>query len=330
MSRQGQNIRLRLITVTGLLLAAAGIGTALYFLLGHAGPTTGHGKMPVTTANREYAPPPNPELQLYKPITAEQAEEENDELPFSDAPIERALPLVLPSSQLLPIERRNASNCLSSAIYYEAGNETSQGKRGVAQVILNRVRHPAFPNSICGVVYQGSERRTGCQFSFTCDGSLARRPARNSWEQARLIAIGAISGAVEPSVGMSTHYHANYVMPYWAPSLNKIVKVGSHIFYRWKGSWGRRQAFVQNVQLDDNDLFPMMDRIALSPEEEIFEINLPIKPPSRIIADDTSSVLASVQSRPNMTSQIAPEILADQRISTLTADEQKSTLRTDQ
>lgn len=331
MSQPDKNIRLRLIIVMALLLAAAGTTAALYLLLAPSGPTAESTNLPIKNANGAESEPPEPELQLYKPITAAQAEEENDELPFSTMPIERALPLVLPPSQLLPIERRNAIDCLSSAIYYEAGNETSQGKRGVAQVVLNRVRHPAFPNSICGVVYQGSERRTGCQFSFTCDGSLARRPSRKSWEQARLIAIGAISGAVEPTVGMSTHYHANYVMPYWAPSLNKIVKVGSHIFYRWKGSWGRRQAFVQTVQLDDIDLFPMMnDRIVLDPEEDTFEIDLPIEPPSRIVADEAASALTSVQLRPKMTSPIAPEILADQRTSTLTADDQKSTLKTDQ
>lgn len=331
MSRQGQNIRLRLAIVVAVLLAAAVTAAALHFLSGQSGPTSARVNLPITNANEEGSSPPEPELQLYKPITAEQAEKENDLLPFSTAPIERALPLVLPSSQLLPIERRNAIDCLSSAIYYEAGNETNQGKRGVAQVVLNRVRHPAFPNSICGVVYQGSERRTGCQFSFTCDGSLAHRPTRNSWDQARLIAIGAISGAVEPTVGMSTHYHADYVIPYWAPSLNKIVKVGSHIFYRWKGSWGRRAAFVQTVQLEDEDPFPVMnDVIGLDSEDEIIETDLPTKLPSRIIADDTSSALTSVRARPNIASSITPEILADQRNSTLTADEQQSKLKADQ
>lgn len=328
MSRQGQNIRLGLVIVPAILFVAALAAAALCLLTEQSAPSAASVNLPSENADGDVSSPPEPELQLYKPITAEQAEAENDQLPFSAAPIEQALPLVLPASQLLPIQRRNAIDCLSSAIYYEAGNETSQGKRGVAQVVLNRVRHPAFPNSICGVVYQGSERRTGCQFSFTCDGSLARRPTRISWDQARLIAIGAISGAVEPTVGMSTHYHADYVIPYWAPSLNKIVKVGSHIFYRWKGSWGRRQAFVQTVQLDDHQPLPTMNgRIVFDPEEEILGIDLPLIPPSRIIADYTSSVLTSVQPRPNITSPIVPKILADQRISTLTADEQKSTLK---
>src|SRR3546814_17339709 len=69
-------------------------------------------------------------------------------------------------------------DCLTAAIYYEAAQESESGKRGVAQVVLNRARHPAFPSSICGVVYQGSERKTGCQFTFTFDGSLARKPSR--------------------------------------------------------------------------------------------------------------------------------------------------------
>lgn len=328
MSRQGQNTRLGLVLVSAILLVAALAAAALCLLTEQPAPSPARVNTPSVNADGDISPPPEPELQLYKPITAEQAEVENDQLPFSTAPIEQALPLVLPSSQLLPIQRRNAIDCLSSAIYYEAGSETSQGKRAVAQVVLNRVRHPAFPNSICGVVYQGSERRTGCQFSFTCDGSLARRPTRFSWDQARLIAIGAISGAVEPTVGMSTHYHADYVIPYWAPSLNKIVKVGSHIFYRWKGSWGRREAFVQTVQLDDGQLLPTMKgRIVFDPEEELLGIDLPIIPPSRIIADDTSPVLSRSQSRQTMTSPIVSDILADQGISTLTVDEQKSTLK---
>ena len=273
-------------------------------------------------------PVPEPELNLYKPIDAQQAQQENASLPFSTAPIERALPLVMPSGQLLPIRRRNAIDCLTSAIYYEAGNEIDQGKRGVAQVILNRVRHPAFPNSICAVVYQGSKRRTGCQFSYTCDGSLARRPTRKKWDQARLIAIGAISGAVEPSVGMSTHYHANYVLPYWAPSLAKVTQVGSHIFYRWKGAWGRRRAFVETVKLEDEEF---QEGVTVDMDTDIasdtVEVAPPIKLPSRIIADDEAGLASFAQPDSNLTDPVVPEILADQNGSTLTADEQKSTLK---
>ena len=97
---------------------------------------------------------------------------------------------------------------------------------------------------MCGVVYEGSTRATGCQFTFTCDGSLARRPSEWSWNRARKVAEAALAGSVFAPVGMATHYHANYVVPYWASSLTKNAIVGTHIFYRWAGGWGRPAAFT--------------------------------------------------------------------------------------
>lgn len=134
-------------------------------------------------------------------------------------------------------------DCLTAAIYYEAGNEPVEGQRAVAQVVLNRVRHPAYPNSICGVVYQGAQRETGCQFTFACDGSLARKPMAGGWARSRSIAAAALGGYVYPAVGWATHYHADYVVPYWAAKLIKIDTVGAHIFYRWAGAWGEQAAF---------------------------------------------------------------------------------------
>ncbi|MFA9201151.1 MAG: cell wall hydrolase, partial [Cypionkella sp.] len=127
--------------------------------------------------------------------------------------------------------------------YYEAGFEPMAGRRAVAQVVLNRMRHKAFPKSVCGVVYQG-HTRPGCQFSFTCDGSLRRRPDPQAWLQAQSVARAALEGYVETSVGLATHYHANYVMPYWAPRLAKLTQIGAHIFYRWHGGWGRPAAYA--------------------------------------------------------------------------------------
>lgn len=135
-----------------------------------------------------------------------------------------------------------ALQCLSQAVYYEAANETVTGKRAVAQVVLNRMRHPAYPKSVCGVVYEGSDRRV-CQFSFTCDGSLLRKPGGPRWAESRQVAEAALNGATEPSVGTATHYHADYVLPRWAYTLAKIEQIGAHIFYRFPGGWGRRAAF---------------------------------------------------------------------------------------
>jgi spore germination cell wall hydrolase CwlJ-like protein len=133
--------------------------------------------------------------------------------------------------------------CLTAAVYYEARSEGFEGQRAVAQVVLNRARHPAFPNSVCGVVYQGSKRRTGCQFSFTCDGSLRARREPAAWAQARKVAGAALAGSVYGPVGHATHYHASYVQPWWAASLHRAVSVGSHIFYRWRGDWGAPKSF---------------------------------------------------------------------------------------
>lgn len=136
------------------------------------------------------------------------------------------------------IDRTRALECLTAAVYYEARSEPDQGQRAVAQVVLNRVAHPSYPNTVCGVVFQGSERTTGCQFSFTCDGSMARRPTPFFWERSRRVAEMALSGYVEPSVGLATHYHTVAIFPYWAPSLNYITTVGAHKFYRFRGRAG--------------------------------------------------------------------------------------------
>ncbi|MEZ5734644.1 MAG: cell wall hydrolase [Novosphingobium sp.] len=191
-------------------------------------------------------PLPVPELPVLQPLSGQQAFAANETLPFSAEAVEVAAPFSLGSGPQALLSRDSAIDCLTAAIYYEAGFEGEQGQRAVAQVVLNRVRHPAFPSSVCEVVYQGSERRTGCQFTFTCDGSLKRKPAIGAWDRARQIAVQALDGKVEPSVGMATHYHANYVLPYWAPKLAKITAIGQHIFYRWSGFWGKRVAFSRS------------------------------------------------------------------------------------
>ncbi len=137
---------------------------------------------------------------------------------------------------------RNALKCMTQAIYYEAANEPVKGKRAVAQVVLNRVRHPAYPSSVCGVVYEGVNQAV-CQFSFTCDGSLLRVPMARQWQEASDVAKAALAGTVETDVGTATNYHADYVVPRWAYSMGKIEQIGAHIFYRFKGNWGNARAF---------------------------------------------------------------------------------------
>jgi hypothetical protein len=157
------------------------------------------------------------------------------------APGQAAEPFVVGERSERDVEA--SLRCLTAAVYYEARSESFEGQRAVAQVVLNRVRHPAFPKSVCGVVYQGSNRRTGCQFSFTCDGSLRARRDQASWARARRIAGAALAGSVYGPVGHATHYHASYVRPWWAASLTRAVTVGTHIFYRWRGDWGDPKSF---------------------------------------------------------------------------------------
>ncbi|MBB4841084.1 spore germination cell wall hydrolase CwlJ-like protein [Sphingomonas kyeonggiensis] len=158
-----------------------------------------------------------------------------------DGSIQPALPFHLAGSG---VDKARALQCLTTAIYYEAANEPSDGQRAVAQVILNRVRHPAFPATVCGVVFQGSEKR-GCQFSFACDGAMARAPMRSAWDRAARVAAAALSGQVFGAVGEATHYHTYAVTPSWNRSLVMTGVFGAHFFHRWKGWWGTAAAFRQ-------------------------------------------------------------------------------------
>jgi len=125
------------------------------------------------------------------------------------------------------------ATCLAEAIYYEARSESRSGQVAVAQVIQNRVYSKHFPDSICGVVFQGSERSTGCQFSFTCDGSMDRTPKGKSWDRSVDIARYVLTESPRSLVGRSTHYHTTEINPHWSGSLHRTAQVGSHIFYRF-------------------------------------------------------------------------------------------------
>lgn len=135
----------------------------------------------------------------------------------------------------LPTGRDRALECMTLAIAYESGFEPRAGQIAVGEVIVNRTRHRAYPKSVCGVVFQGSQRRTGCQFTFTCDGALRRPLPPRVMASARQVAAEVLAGASSGLVGGATHYHASYVSPYWAPSLVRLGMIGQHIFYRGSG-----------------------------------------------------------------------------------------------
>ncbi len=122
-------------------------------------------------------------------------------------------------------------DCLTGAVYYEARGESPRGQYAVAQVVMNRVKHPAFPKSVCGVVFQGASRR-GCQFSFACDGSMRARVEGDAWRRARRVAARAITGAAMAEIGSATHFHTTGVAPAWQLEMARVTQVGAHVFYR--------------------------------------------------------------------------------------------------
>ena len=197
-----------------------------------------------------------PRLDLGAPDAAAQAEEAR--LINALRPISRAPLADMPAFRLdgETDDARRALTCLTQAVYYEAAREPALGQAAVAQVVLNRVRHPGYPKTVCGVVYQGSARSTGCQFTFTCDGSLSRSPDPGLWASAAAVARRALSGHVVREVGSATHYHADYVAPYWAPTLVKLAQIGAHIFYRWTGPSGERGAFSGRYAGGEANLTP--------------------------------------------------------------------------
>ena len=305
------------------LVFCAAVAAACFYYYPMQGRLSATGAADRSHASVQSVAVPVPEPQIYKPLTPEEGLAANAALPFSSLPVERPPAFNLVNSTADPLIGKTALECLTSAIYYEAGNESYQGQRAVAQVILNRVRHPAFPNSVCGVVLQGSERRTGCQFTYTCDGSLARKPSIGGWQRAQSVALLALGGLVEPSVGMATHYHANYVIPYWAPKLDKIAQIGTHIFYKWKGGWGRRDAFTSRYageSIGSAQLASLTGLLPIDMNVMTDEIAAPIGPPKAALAADRHGVLVHGANQLPPGTSGGTRILADERQGTLAVD----------
>ncbi|GEN99034.1 hypothetical protein NSE01_08670 [Novosphingobium sediminis] len=126
----------------------------------------------------------------------------------------------------------DAMRCLTLAVAYEAGNQPLAGQEAVAEVVLNRLAHPAFPKSVCGVVWQGWRRGAGCQFTFVCDGALLRRLDDRTIRAAQAVAQAALGGDAPRRVAGALNYHAAYVQPAWAATLDPVGRIGAHLFYR--------------------------------------------------------------------------------------------------
>ncbi|WP_439951232.1 cell wall hydrolase [Sphingomonas azotifigens] len=239
--------------VTGIVALVALVVPALLVRNAPRMPHRAHRVPPVALAARVV---PKEELPPVEPVaiadlSPEDARAFNASIPFSTDPNPAARPFHLVGSA---DSQERAVDCLAAAEVYEAGDD-ALGERAVAQVVLNRIRHPAFPKTVCGVVFQGSERSTGCQFTFSCDGALLRwSPTPAAWTRARDIARMALHGTVFRPVGHATHYHTDWVVPYWSASLDKIVELHTHLFFRWAGWWGTPPAFNRGYVADEPNI----------------------------------------------------------------------------
>jgi spore germination cell wall hydrolase CwlJ-like protein len=227
---------------------------------------------PIAQARREAAeiarlpglPSDAPVIARPSLVPMDQARANNAAVPFVPGKVDPARAFLFAGA---PTDLSRATECLALAAMAEAG-PSDEGQRAVIQVVLNRVRHPAFARTVCGVVFEGSQRRTGCQFSFTCDGSLARRYADVSWLAARARAEAALGGRVYAPVGNATHYHTDWVFPYWSPKLEKLARVETHLFFRWPGHWGSAKALRMPYRGGEPDVW-QQDAAALPSDAAI-------------------------------------------------------------
>jgi hypothetical protein len=165
--------------------------------------------------------------------------------------------------------------CMAEAIYYEARSESRQGQMAVAEVVSNRVRSSLYPDTVCEVVYQGSERVTGCQFSFTCDGSMRHRPRGASWREANALAAQVLMGMVRPVTHRATHYHTTAIDPYWNDGLVETTRIGAHVFYRLPT---RRERAILRDRSDEDAAMPEVTPVAV-------EAAAPAAPPAEVELD---------------------------------------------
>lgn len=144
-------------------------------------------------------------------------------------------------------QRASEHKCLSEAVYYEARSESRSGQLAVADVVKNRVKSKHYPNSICGVVFEGAERPFACQFSFACDGSMDRAPTGKAWERSQEMAQVSLTGFVPDLTKNATHYHTVQVEPNWSKTLEFKAQIGFHKFYR--PSWRERNAGTVSISI---------------------------------------------------------------------------------
>lgn len=308
----------------GVVLVAAALIAVALMSWGGRPPLFQAGEAKTGPVERLVMPTKSPDLSIILdtdvlPMTPDDARSLNELRPLDVAAVSPAQPFRVAAGATAQGQFDAALKCLAQAIYFEAASEPEAGQRAVAQVVLNRVKHPAFPNTICGVVYQGSERVTGCQFTFACDGSLARVPLPSLYRRAEGFARQAMAGRVAPEVGNSTNYHADYVVPYWASSLDKLAQIGRHIFYGLRGAIGYRSAF--RMRYDVALETPPGPAVAVIARDEIVTLPdplltlpgaLPSTRESRLSEDVTSGSLIPGSASPAIEAAAPSALRADQ------------------
>jgi spore germination cell wall hydrolase CwlJ-like protein len=197
--------------------------------------------------------------------------------------------------------------CLTQAVYYEARGEPRSGQAAVAQVILNRVRHPAFPKSVCGVVFQGA-KTGGCQFSFACDGQPHHPLENTAWRRAESVAAEALDGRVMAEVGDATHFHVAGTGSGWNAGLLKVAQIGAHVFYRFGGHAGAPSMFHGEPQPSDaaSASHPIFASLALSsggapapsPAQLIASASAAVEHAAAAVGAAAKSVTASPEAKP--------------------------------
>jgi hypothetical protein len=166
------------------------------------------------------------------------------------------------ASLIDPKDSARQMRCLGEAIYFEARSEPEAGQAAVAQVVLNRVRSGIFPTNVCAVVYQDRNHPFACQFSFACEGKSLRIEEPAAWATATRIAQAVVSGAnYNPKVVEALNYHANYVYPFWAPSLRRVDRIGAHIFYAMRAGMN----WAPGALNGRGDLPPLQPQASASP-----------------------------------------------------------------
>jgi len=306
--------RIQPLRTGAIALGAVAIGLVLYSSITRDSSERASAGNTEISASIKLPPISLPAPNLLRPLSPNQAIQQNAERPFVNRPDTPASRFVLHADAQ---DRERALTCLAQAVYYEAAGEGVDGERAVAQVVLNRMRHPGYPASVCGVVYQGADRATGCQFTFACDGSLLRTPIPSLWTRARKIAEDALSGHVFAPVGHATHYHADYVLPYWADSLDKSVQIGRHIFYRLPSVLGDARSFFQRYAGKEPEL-PQPKPADTAPDAAAAE-----QLASVLIGDDPKAVPLQVEKAAAPASPLA----TDSSHGTLIADAQAPTIK---